>query len=169
MITSIGCLSLSQECPCGRYGDPFRECKCSLSDIARYRKRVSGPLLDRIDIFVDVPRVDYEKLTRTSDGEGSADVRPRLMAASLIQDKRLAGRKATCNADMPARDVTASCKLTPRGKEVLHTATRQLHLSARGYHRVLKVGRTIADLEGADLIDTPHIAEALQYRKREGE
>ncbi len=162
-------VSAMNPCPCGHYGDPFRECKCSLSDIARYRKRVSGPLLDRIDIFVDVPRVDYDKLTSTSDGEGSADVRPRVMAASAIQDRRLAGRKATCNADMPARDVTAFCKLTPPAREVLHTAMRQLHLSARGYHRVLKVGRTIADLEGADLIDTPHIAEALQYRKREGE
>jgi magnesium chelatase family protein len=112
--------------------------------------------------------VDYDKLTGTSDGEGSADMRPRVIAASAIQDKRLAGRKATCNADMPARDVTAFCKLTPRAKEVLHTARRQLHLSARGYHRVLKVGRTIADLGGAALMNTHHIAEVLQYGKREG-
>ena len=99
--------------------------------------------------------MDYDKLTGASDGESSAYVRPRVMAASALQDARLAGRKATCNADMPARDVTAFCKVTPRGKEVLHAAMRQLHLSARGYHRVLKVSRTIADLEGADLIDTP--------------
>ena len=91
------------------------------------------------------------------------------MAASAIQDTRLAGRKATCNADMPARDVTAFCKLTPRGKEVLHAAMRQLHLSARGYHRVLKVGRTIADLEGTRPHRHSHGAEALQYRKREGD
>ena len=106
--------------------------------------------------------------TGASSGEGSADVRPRVMAASALQDTRLTGRKATRNADIPAREVTALCKVTPRGKEVLHAAMRQLHLSARGYHRVLKVSWTIADLEGAELIDTPHIAEALQYRKREG-
>ncbi|MBN1856895.1 MAG: YifB family Mg chelatase-like AAA ATPase [Dehalococcoidia bacterium] len=162
-------VSAMNPCPCGHYGDPFRECKCSISDIIRYRKRLSGPLMDRIDIFVDVPRVDYEKLTSQGNGETSAAVRARVMGASMIQDERLAGRKATCNADMAARDVTDCCKVTPRGKEILHAAMRQLHLSARGYHRVLKVGRTIADLEGADLIDTPHIAEALQYRKREGE
>ena len=91
------------------------------------------------------------------------------MAASAIQDKRLAGRKATCNADMPARNVTIFRKVTPRGAEVVHAAMRQLRLSSRGYHRVLKVSRTIADPEGADLIDTRHITEALQCRKREGD
>ncbi|MBN1151898.1 MAG: YifB family Mg chelatase-like AAA ATPase [Dehalococcoidia bacterium] len=156
-------------CPCGHYGDPLKECRCSLSDIIRYRKRLSGPLMDRIDIFVDVPRVDYDKLTGDGHGETSADVRARVSAAAAIQGQRLAERKATCNADMTAKDVAEFCRLTQKGKDVLHTAMRQLHLSARAYHRVLKVSRTIADLDSADLIDTPHVAEALQYRKREGD
>jgi len=156
-------------CPCGHYGDPLKECHCSLSDILRYRKRLSGPLMDRIDIFVDVPRVDYDKLTGDGHGETSAAVRERVSRASQVQVQRLAAGKATCNSDMTAKDVGEFCRLTPRGREVLNTAMRQLHLSARAYHRVLKVSRTIADLDGADLIDTPHIAEALQYRKREGD
>lgn len=156
-------------CPCGHYGDPLQECRCSLSDIIRYRKRLSGPLIDRLDIFVEVPRVDYDKLTGAQQGEASKQMRTRVAAAAVRQDERLAQCGATCNADMNARDVAAFCRLTSRGREVLHTAMRQLHLSARAYHRVLKVGRTIADLDGADLIDTPHIAEALQYRKREGD
>ncbi len=156
-------------CPCGHYGDPLKECRCSLSDIIRYRKRLSGPLIDRLDIFVDVPRVDYDKLTGEGHGETSTQMRARVAAAAALQEKRLGDCRATCNADMSARDVGMFCKLSPRGKEVLHTAMRQLHLSARAYHRVLKVGRTIADLDGAELIDTPHIAEALQYRKREGD
>jgi len=156
-------------CPCGHYGDPLKECRCSLSDIIRYRKRLSGPLMDRMDIFVDVPRVEYDKLTGDGHGETSTEVRSRVCAASKVQEQRLVACRAICNADMTAKDVMAFCRLTPRGKEVLHTAMRQLHLSARAYHRVLKVGRTIADLDGADPIDTPHIAEALQYRKREGD
>jgi magnesium chelatase family protein len=156
-------------CPCGHYLDPLKECRCSLSDIIRYRKRLSGPLMDRIDIFVDVPRVDYDKLTGDGHGETSVEVRARVSAAFALQEQRLAESRATCNADMTAKDVLEFCHLTSRGKEVLHTAMRQLHLSARAYHRVLKVSRTIADLDGADLIDTPHVAEALQYRKREGD
>ncbi len=156
-------------CPCGHYGDPLKECRCSLSDIIRYRKRLSGPLMDRIDIFVDVPRVEYDKLTGDGHGEASLATRTRVSTAAGIQGLRLDGCKATCNADMSAKDVAAFCRVTPRGKDVLHTAMRQLHLSARAYHRVLKVGRTIADLDGAEHIDTSHIAEALQYRKREGD
>jgi len=125
--------------------------------------------MDRIDIFVDVPRVDYDKLTGDGYGESSAAVRERVSWASQVQVQRLSAGKATCNSDMTAKDVGEFCRLTPRGREVLNTAMRQLHLSARAYHRVLKVSRTIADLDGADLIDTPHIAEALQYRKREGD
>ncbi len=156
-------------CPCGHYGDPLKECKCTLSEILRYRRRLSGPLLDRIDIFVDVPRVDYDKLTGESHGERSESVRERVVRATAIQERRLQASASTCNADMSPKDVAAFCRTTPGGKEVLQTAMRQLHLSARAYHRVLKVARTIADLEGADLIDTPHIAEALQYRKRESD
>ena len=155
--------------PRGHYGDPLKECRCSLSDIIRHRKRLSGPLMDRIDIFVDVPRVDYDKLTGEAHGEASAEVRARVSGAATLQEQRLAQSRATCNSDMTAKDVLEFCHLTSRGKEVLHTAMRQLHLSARAYHRVLKVSRTIADLDSADLIDTPHVAEALQYRKREGD
>ena len=156
-------------CPCGHYGDPLHECKCSVSDIIRYRRKLSGPLLDRIDIFIDVPRVDYDKLTADTVGEDSTAVRDRVVAASETQVARFSGNHATCNADMSAREVVEFCKLTPRGKQVLEAAMRQLHLSARAYHRVLKVARTIADLDHADRIDTPHVAEALQYRRREGD
>jgi len=123
--------------------------------------------MDRIDIFVDVPRVDCDKLTGDHHGETSADVRTRVAAAAAIQQERLAQSHAACNVDTTAKDMAEFCRLTSRGKDVLHTATRQLHLSARAYHRVLKVSRTIAARESADLIDTPHVAEALQYRKRE--
>ncbi len=156
-------------CPCGHYGDPLKECRCSLSDIIRYRKRLSGPLMDRVDIFVDVPRVDYDKLTGEGHGETSSEVRSRVSGAATMQEQRLKDSRATCNADMTAKDVLELCHLSSRGKDILHTAMRQLHLSARAYHRVLKVARTIADLDNADLIDTPHVAEALQYRKREGD
>jgi len=156
-------------CPCGHYNDPLHECKCSVTDIIRYRRKLSGPLLDRIDLFIDVPRVDYDKLTADAAGEESTTVRDRVVTASQLQVARFSGTQATCNADMSAREVADFCTLTPRAKQVLETAMRQLHLSARAYHRVLKVARTIADLDHADRIDTPHVAEALQYRRREGD
>ncbi|MBN1246837.1 MAG: YifB family Mg chelatase-like AAA ATPase [Anaerolineae bacterium] len=153
-------------CPCGYYGDAERACTCSLGMIQRYRKRISGPLLDRIDLNIEVPRVNYEKLMQMAPGESSAVIRERVQAARARQTARFAGTTLTCNADMGPSEIREYCLLTPDGQALIRSAMRQMHLSARAYHRVLKVSRTIADLEGVDVIQTHHVAEALQYRTR---
>lgn len=153
-------------CPCGYYGDPVRECTCSMSTISRYQKRISGPLLDRIDIHVEVPRVDYEKLSDDRRGEPSAVIRQRVQAARERQQQRFAGTPLACNADMGPGEVREFCKIDDSGKSLMKSAMHQLQLSARAYHRILKLARTIADLEGAADIRLYHIAEALQYRPR---
>ncbi|MDH7488138.1 MAG: ATP-binding protein, partial [Anaerolineae bacterium] len=153
-------------CPCGYYGDPVRECTCSMSTISRYQKRISGPLLDRIDIHVEVPRVDYEKLSDERRGEPSAVIRRRVQAARERQQQRFAGTPLACNADMGPAEVREFCKIDDNGKSLMKSAMQQLQLSARAYHRILKLARTIADLEGSADIRLHHIAEALQYRPR---
>ena len=154
-------------CPCGYYGDPFRECKCSAAEISRYHKRISGPLLDRIDVFVDVPHVDYEKLTENRPVETSAEVHRRVEVAHAIQTERFQGTGLRCNADMTAKEVRDLCVVEPPAQSLLGAAMKQLHLTARAFHRVLKLSRTIADLEGSDIIQAYHVAEALQYRHKE--
>ena len=154
-------------CPCGYYGDPFKECKCSSGEISRYNKRISGPLLDRIDIFVDVPHIDYEKLTEDKLGETSDKVRTKIRAAYEIQLERFLGSKLRCNADMTPKEVKEFCTIEPAAQGLLSTAMKQLHLTARAFHRILKLSRTIADLENSDNIKTHHVAESLQYRHKE--
>jgi len=156
-------------CPCGYYGDALRECTCSMATVTRYQKRISGPLLDRIDIHVEVPRVDFDKLSDDRLGEPSEIVRARVETARAIQRQRFAGTEITCNADMGPGDVLRYCKLDEAGRMLVRQAMQQLQLSARAYHRVLKLARTIADLEGVDEIQTSHLAEGLQYRPRGGE
>ncbi len=154
-------------CPCGFAGDPTRECTCSPSAVARYQKRISGPLLDRIDIHVEVPRVEYEKLTDHRAGETSADVRARVLAARERQARRFAGSpRTTTNAEMGPAEVRRYCDLEASAQPLMRAAAQRLQLSARAFHRVLKVARTIADLAGAETIGAPHLAEALQYRPR---
>ncbi len=154
-------------CPCGYLGDPSRECTCSAGAIARYQKRISGPLLDRIDMHVDVPRVEYEKLTDRRDAERSSEVRTRVRAARERQRQRFAASaQIACNADMGPAEVRAHCAVEPAAEPLLKAATLRLQLSARAFHRVLKLARTIADLAGSDTIAAPHLAEALQYRPR---
>lgn len=153
-------------CPCGYFGDPVRECTCSPSAIARYQKRISGPLLDRIDIHIEVPRVDYAKLTDDRRGEPSASIRERVERAREMQRRRFAGTPLTCNADMGPTDVREYCRLDDQGRALVRAAMQQLHMSARAFHRILKVARTIADLAGSDRIETVHLAEAIQYRPR---
>ncbi|MBN2304895.1 MAG: YifB family Mg chelatase-like AAA ATPase [Anaerolineae bacterium] len=154
-------------CPCGYHGDPVRECTCSSSTIRRYQQRLSGPLLDRIDIYIEVPRVDYDKLTDDRRGESSASVRARVENARAHQRQRFHNeRRLQANADMGASDIRHFCQPDAAGKQLLNITLRQMQLSARAYHRILKLGRTIADLAGSEVIEVAHLAEAIQYRPR---
>ncbi len=153
-------------CPCGYFGDPLRECTCSPSTVTRYQRRISGPLLDRIDIHAEVPRVDFDKLSDQRLGEASEAIRPRVEAARALQRARLVGPGLTCNADMGPAEVRQYCPLDDAGRALVRQAMTQLQLSARAFHRILKLARTIADLAGQERIATVHLAEALQYRPR---
>jgi magnesium chelatase family protein len=153
-------------CPCGYFGDPVKECTCSLSMVSRYQKRISGPLLDRMDIHIEVPRVDYDKLSSDRLGESSARIRDRVEAARDIQRRRFAGTELACNADMGPTEVRQYCEVDQAGKSLLRAAMQQLAMSARAYHRILKLARTIADLAGSERIETAYLAEAIQYRPR---
>ena len=157
-------------CPCGYYGDPVKECTCSTTQVLRYQKRLSGPLLDRIDIHTTVPRVEYEKLTSDRLGEPSEVIRARVEEARRRQRQRFApcgNPRLQVNADMGPGEVREFCELDEGGRQLMRAAMRQLNLSARAFHRVLKLARTIADLADCDRIQTPHLAEAIQYRPRE--
>jgi len=156
-------------CPCGWYGDPSGRCACAPSTITRYQNRISGPVLDRIDIHVEAPRVDYEKLSANRLGEPSRAIRVRVEKAREIQQRRFVGVKLTCNADMGPAEVRQHCELDETGRSLLRSAAQQMQLSARTYHRMLKVARTIADLAGSERIQTAHLAEAIQYRARKAQ
>jgi magnesium chelatase family protein len=154
-------------CPCGHYQDVGgKPCTCSPTMITRYQKRLSGPLLDRIDIHVEVPRVEYDKLTDDQRGEPSAAIRARVEAARVLQRERFAGRPVLTNSELRPAEIQEFCALDSAAQALVKAAMRQLNLSARAYHRVLKLARTIADLAGAAAITAPHLAEALQYRAR---
>jgi magnesium chelatase family protein len=153
-------------CPCGFFGDSLRACTCAPSAVVRYQKRLSGPLLDRFDIFVEVPRVDYEKLTDERAGEPSALIRQRVEEARERQRRRFGEHGPTCNSEMSPVEVRQFCQQDSAAAELLRMAMARLQLTARGFHRVLKVARTIADLAGAEIIGAAHLAEALQYRAR---
>jgi len=153
-------------CPCGYYGDPFKECTCSLSLVSRYQKRISGPFIDRVDIFVEVPRIDYEKLADDRLGEQSDQVQSRVTATRSVQRDRFNGTRLTCNAEMTPTEVREFCRVEESAQSLLKAAMKQLYLSARAFHRILKLARTIADQEDSDIIKAPHLAEAIQYRPR---
>jgi magnesium chelatase family protein len=159
--------------PCGYYQDAVKECTCSNQVITRYQKRISGPMLDRIDIHIEVPRVEYDKLSEDRLGEPSAAVQARVEAARQRQRVRF-GVGAThaspihCNAGMRPAQVRENCQLDETSNSLMRTAMNQMQLSARAYHRVLKLARTIADLAGEEKIGPAHLAEALQYRPKLG-
>jgi magnesium chelatase family protein len=153
-------------CPCGYFGDSDRNCTCTMGTITRYQKRISGPLLDRIDIHIDVPKVDFEKLTGNRTGEESSIIQRRVEKAREQQLIRFQSKSQVCNADMGPREVRECCDPGSEGLNLLRQAMKKLNLTARGYHRVLKLSRTIADLAGEDNIRATHLAEALQYRPR---
>jgi magnesium chelatase family protein len=156
-------------CPCGYHGDPSKPCSCPPSLVTRYQKRISGPLLDRIDIYVDVPRVDYAKLLENRLAENSTQVRTRVQAARDLQQLRFASAPVHTNADMRPEDLRKYCPLDAGCNALVRAAMQQLQLSARAFHRVLKLARTIADLAQSAQIKQPHLAEALQYRPRRSE
>ncbi len=152
-------------CPCGQYGNPHQNCSCSPVAIQRYLAKISGPLLDRIDLHIECPFVRYQELAGDRVGEASTTVRDRVIAARERQHTRFAGRTGLyCNADMSHRDIRRVCRLDEGSQELMKTAMSRLGFSARAYDRMLKVARTIADLDGSADIRAPHVSEAIQYR-----
>lgn len=157
-------ISSMNPCPCGYFGDSLRACSCTPNEIKRYTKKISGPLLDRIDIRIHVPRVEYKDLVQSEKPETSAQIRVRVERARLLQQERLKKFGVSCNARMGRRHLTKTCALTRGGAELLEQAFKKMGLSARSHDRIIKVSRTIADLEQADLITDRHIAEAVRLR-----
>lgn len=157
-------VSAMNPCPCGYHGDRKRECRCTPLQIRNYRNKISGPLLDRIDIHIEVPAVGYHELSGLKAGEPSADIRRRVIAARNIQMQRFRGRKVHCNAAMRPKDTVKFCPLKDDAQAILKMAINELNFSARAYDRILKVARTIADLAGKEQIESEHVSEAIQYR-----
>ena len=151
-------------CPCGFFGDNRQDCSCNPNDIKRYRKRISGPLLDRMDIYVHVPRLEYSEIINTMPAESSLAISQRVTVAREIQYARLNKYNIFCNAHMSHKHIKSACHMTTGAQAILEQAFSKMNLSARGYDRILKVARTIADLAGAQQLTEMHIAEAVHFR-----
>ena len=151
-------------CPCGFYGHPTKQCTCSNGSASRYLNRVSGPLLDRLDIHIEVPPVDYDDLSAKTKSESSAEIKKRVDAARQIQRERFKGTSTTCNAKMTPAQTRKFCVITDRANDMLKNAFDRLGLSARAYDKILRVARTVADLDGSEEIDVQHISRAIQFR-----
>jgi magnesium chelatase family protein len=157
--------SAMNPCPCGNYGNPNQDCQCQPQQIQRYMSKISGPLLDRIDIHIQVQSVKYKELSSTTAGEPSGDIRQRVIKARDFQIRRFKDKKHIfCNADMQSKDIREYCRIDTASEELMKMAITKLGLSARAYDRILKVARTIADLNGDENINSAHISEAIQYR-----
>ena len=155
----------SNPCPCGYYGDPKRACRCSPQQVERYRDRISGPLLDRIDIHLEVPAVQYREMSGTEPGESSAAIRARVEAARIRQHERFGDKgKVRCNARMTSKMIQRFCALDSTAGGLMEMAMTELNFSARAYDRILKLARTIADLAESPAITSEHVSEAIQYR-----
>jgi len=176
-------IAAQNPCPCGYLTDPEKQCICTPTQIIRYQKRLSGPILDRIDLHIEVPRVKYDELSKESVAESSESIRNRINNARKIQAKRftqtdlsrsLSGERSrgvdsitSINAEMRPQEIKKYCQIDDSSQDLLKSAVNQFHLSARAYYRIIKLARTIADLEGVENIKPEHIAEALQYRPKE--
>jgi len=157
-------------CPCGFFGHPTRECRCSVTQVQKYLSHISGPLLDRIDIQIEAPAVEYSELSKLESGEASELIRARVIDARAIQTERFQHQKTiSVNADMGTREIRRYCKVGDEGERLIKAAMDSMGLSARGYDRILKVSRTIADLENNLHIKPEHLAEAIQYRSLDRE
>jgi magnesium chelatase family protein len=156
-------------CPCGYFGDTEKQCTCTMGMVQKYQKRISGPILDRIDIHLEVPRVPVQKLASLDSGEASSSIRRRVEAARAIQQARFATinkPSILVNGDMGPSEVQKFCQLDKEGLAMIRMAVERMGLTARAYHRILKLSRTIADLAGSQQVLVAHLAEALQYRPR---
>ncbi len=158
------CKKATHLCQCGYYGDVLHDCTCTPPLIQRYLARVSGPLLDRIDLHIQVPAVKYKELVQDEKSEGSSVVRERILAARHVQNKRLEPFGIYCNAQMTPRTLRRFCRLDSESEKQMENAITRLGLSARAYDRILRVSRTMADLEGGEKIQAHHVSEAIQYR-----
>ncbi len=159
------CYSVTHGCPCGYYTDPGHECRCTPGEVERYRGKISGPLLDRIDIQVEVPPVGYGHLAAGEPAESSADIRSRVEAARRLQRSRYGGTEGIfSNGQMQLVHIREFCAVAEDVARILASAMDELGLSARAYHRILKVARTVADLSGSETIQSIHVTEAIQYR-----
>jgi magnesium chelatase family protein len=156
-------------CPCGNFGSKTKECICKPTDLLRYQRKISGPIMDRIDMWVEVSQINYEKLgEKDSENKDSPKIKEKIVKARKIQKERFekAKRKIKTNSEMEAKDINKISLLEEDAKQILNTSAKKLDLSARAYHRMIKLARTIADLEGSESIKTEHILEALQYRPK---
>jgi magnesium chelatase family protein len=153
-------------CPCGYATDPDKACSCTPNQIIQYRKKISGPLLDRIDLHIEVPRINFEKLSSDELAESSDKIRERVQKARNRQISRFRKLPIQTNAEMRNQEIREFCKVSEQGLNLLKIAVQKMNLSARSYNRILKLSRTIADLAGSDHIRTEHLAEALQFRAK---
>lgn len=160
-------LAASNPCPCGYFGHPAKPCKCAPGIIMKYKKRISGPILDRIDIHIDVPPVEVDKLSEEYTGESSSAITTRVGKARERQKQRFKGKQIQFNSEMSSHEIKELCNISSESRDMLKQAVEKLSLSARSYFKTIKVAQTIADLEGVEKIATHHVAEALQYRVKE--